>query len=592
MKKIINKLLNLFLFLFFSITPINLIAQETEKQQIEDQVIPREITIGFLEFRPLYYMEDGEIVGFYAELMERTLNDLNIQYRIVYKEGLPDIWDELVSGDIDLLSGVLRTPEREHLFYWPQNQLRNYYSTLFSLHENTFESPEELRGRKIGFIENEATGTLFEDLMEDLNINYETRYYPNVSSLIKAVKNEDIYAFVSSSGVQLSQEDDSEIHQSNFIFSPLNAYVVTSIQNDAYAKQVVEMVSERIYELKNDRSSYFYDLYAKYYEELVIEETPLWITTVLFIFVLTTFFSLLIIKVLNTKIMRSNSELKELNDTLEERIEAAAKEMAIVENLASVGRLTASIAHEINTPIGVAYTSSGLEQKRLEDIKQKYEEEKLTEEDLLNFFDSSKDALGLLSFNLQKAAELIADLKRLSSDQVNTNDIKDYELPYYIEKIWESIKLNYKDKDIKLDLDCDNILIKNDIPSRAYQIFSNLIVNSFEHGFSSVSKGTIYITIKVLLDEKGNKLYFCYEDDGVGISDDIVDKVWEPFFTTKRTEGHTGLGLSTIWNILKIRNVEDLILKNRVGGGFHLCYKQNIEESTLTKENKKFIINI
>ena len=96
-----------------------------------------------------------------------------------------------------------------------------------------------------------------------------------------------------------------------------------------------------------------------------------------------------------------------------------------------------------------------------------------------------------------------------------------------------------------------------------FQIFTNLIINSIDHGFSNRDYGNIYVKIY----ENDNNIYIIYKDDGCGILEENLNKVFEPFFTTKRGNGEfTGLGLSIVYNLVEKLNGK-IEVKNIDSGG-------------------------
>lgn len=550
---------------------------------------PREITIAFSSFRPLSFIDnENKLVGFYVDLFTHILDEFgDVDYEIVYNENFSNAFSDVVNNDLDIFGGLLRIPEREDLLYWPSNSVRMTYSTLYTKGELEALSPEILNNKKIGFLRDEASGFKFKRMMSDFGISFVEVYYNTIQEGADAIENGEIFAFVASASIRMDKYSN-HVSRSTFLFSPLSGYFTCSINADDYVINIVDRVSERVGELRSNRSSYYWQLYDRYWENLILHDPPTWILPVILFFVLAVLISVIIIRILTSKLRRTNQDLKELNNTLGKRIDIAAREIATIENLASIGRLTSAIAHEVNTPLGVAYTSSTLERNKIEILEEKYKEGTLTEEKLLNFFTSSKEAFNLLVFNLQKAGELISNLKKLSSDQNVKDEIKTFSVPEYISMIWDSIKINYKDKDIKLHIDCDEIEIHNDTPSAFYQVLSNYLVNSFEHGFENKGTGNIFITERI--DENGD-IFFSYADDGVGMNEEDSKKIWEPFYTTKRTDGHTGLGMATIYSIISKYKARDIKIETGVYKGFKISYTVPMgKNATLTKENGKYII--
>jgi signal transduction histidine kinase len=99
---------------------------------------------------------------------------------------------------------------------------------------------------------------------------------------------------------------------------------------------------------------------------------------------------------------------------------------------------------------------------------------------------------------------------------------------------------------VELTIDCPEDLIIESKPGPINQILINLILNSIIHGFENKPDGAITISVIYLSDQ----LHFVYKDDGIGIKDSIKTKIFEPFTTTKRGSGGSGLGLHLVFNLV------------------------------------------
>ncbi|MFP4486919.1 MAG: sensor histidine kinase, partial [Campylobacterales bacterium] len=98
------------------------------------------------------------------------------------------------------------------------------------------------------------------------------------------------------------------------------------------------------------------------------------------------------------------------------------------------------------------------------------------------------------------------------------------------------------------------------------QILTNLVQNSVIHGFENKNSGEIKITLSNLK----NKIVLTYKDNGAGIKKEHIEKIYNPFFTTKRNEGGSGLGLNIVYNIVTRRLRGDIELKDSSKGVFFI----------------------
>lgn len=243
------------------------------------------------------------------------------------------------------------------------------------------------------------------------------------------------------------------------------------------------------------------------------------------------------------------TDKKNMNLNLEKLVEERSAKLVESEKMASLGRTVAGFTHEINTPIGVALTASSFLFSNSKEILNSYIEEKLTEEKFTEHLNNNIATSDIININLNRAAELIRSLKDISTNQVIGNE-KNINIKDYFSMILLSLKPKFKNSNFICKYDIDDITI-NTNPNYVFQIFTNLIINSIDHGFNNRDYGNIYVRIY----EDANKIYIIYRDDGCGILEENLTKVFEPFFTTKRGNGEfTGLGLSIIYNLVEKMN--------------------------------------
>ena len=258
------------------------------------------------------------------------------------------------------------------------------------------------------------------------------------------------------------------------------------------------------------------------------------------------------------RVKRVQKELEEANEELEIRVatrtqdlldaiedlKATQSKLVESEKLASLGKLIAGVAHELNTPLGVCMTAQSYLNEVVQDIDEKLKLGSLTRND----FDSSVkvivDAVSLLDANLSRSRSLISNFKKLA---LNSNDqvINQFSLTQLIRQVEEELSLMLAEKNIKLKL-----LYVNDIEVTTFleplkNVIEQLIRNSLEHGFKN-SAGFIYICVI-----KGDDcLYIDYRDDGVGIAKELQKNMFDPFVTTERLSGQVGLGLHIVYNFI------------------------------------------
>ena len=230
---------------------------------------------------------------------------------------------------------------------------------------------------------------------------------------------------------------------------------------------------------------------------------------------------------------------------LEKLVAERTNQLVDAEKLAFLGSLVTGVAHEINTPVGIAVTASSHLQERGIEILRSFRENSLTRGMLENFLTEIKEATGILLLNLGRASDFVRSFKQIAVDQAS--EVKRiFQLKPYLEEIVFSLKPTLRKTAHRIDIDVPESLSLDLIPGMLSQIFTNLIINSIQHGFDKGSSGHISIIARV----HSGKLVLQYRDNGKGIPKEYIQNVFRPFFTTKRDQGGTGLGLYIISNIV------------------------------------------
>jgi signal transduction histidine kinase/ligand-binding sensor domain-containing protein len=268
------------------------------------------------------------------------------------------------------------------------------------------------------------------------------------------------------------------------------------------------------------------------------------------------------LKTANTRLEEQQEELQEVNTLLEEQkeelmqqkeelqvtlenLEKTQEQLVESEKMAAIGGLVAGVAHEMNTPIGIGITAIS---NLIDDVKNMatlYKKDEISRKDFKEFLESTNNVSQLIQKNLERAASLIQSFKQVSTDQV-TEQQRVFALKDYLNDILQSLQPKFRGKNITFNIVCDEELQLNSYPGVYAQIFTNLLLNSLQHGFQRSDAGTV--TIKADMDQDLLKIQ--YSDDGAGISKKDLPHIFEPFYTSDQRRG-TGLGLNIIYNLIR-----------------------------------------
>nr|WP_319394890.1 HAMP domain-containing sensor histidine kinase [uncultured Desulfobacter sp.] len=252
------------------------------------------------------------------------------------------------------------------------------------------------------------------------------------------------------------------------------------------------------------------------------------------------------------KLHKTNSQLtqkkKALSQSLSDLKMAQAK-LVESEKMASLGRLVAGFAHEINTPVGIALTASSSILESSRQIDHMLTQDEVEEDDLISALESIRDASKLVFSNLKRSADLVGSFKRTSIDQ-SFDNLSEYCLNETIEDVLTSMRIKIKNAPVDVVFNWQEIINLYGNSGDIFQVISNLFENSLLHGFEN---GTLDGEICVSVQKEANSVLIRYSDTGKGMSSETAERIFEPFFTTLRAKGGTGLGMYICHNIVTSR---------------------------------------
>jgi signal transduction histidine kinase len=169
----------------------------------------------------------------------------------------------------------------------------------------------------------------------------------------------------------------------------------------------------------------------------------------------------------------------------------------------------------------------------------------MSREDLLGFMENMDESLRILSRNLDRAAELIKSFKQIAVTQSHEL-LSKFRVLEYVQAVLVSLKHEYRHMSIRIDVACPEDLTVFSYPGALSQILTNLVMNSLIHGFRNRDAGVIRVTVA----DRGEVFEITYSDDGVGILPENLSRIYDPFFTTNREHGGSGLGMNIVYNIV------------------------------------------
>ena len=224
----------------------------------------------------------------------------------------------------------------------------------------------------------------------------------------------------------------------------------------------------------------------------------------------------------------------------------------------------AGVAHEVNNPIGISLTVASSFARRAEMFEAELQSDApLRRSRLEEFVRTSRDAAQQLAANLHRAGELIQSFKQVAVDRSHA-ERRQFYLNEATDQIIASLRPVLKKAAIGLSVDIPEGLLIDGYPGSYGQILTNLFLNAANHAFPGDRSGTISISAK----PRGNDdIEIIFADNGAGMTPDVQRQAFDPFFTTRRNEGGTGLGLHIVYNLVTQQLGGRMMLDSRPGQG-------------------------
>jgi len=247
------------------------------------------------------------------------------------------------------------------------------------------------------------------------------------------------------------------------------------------------------------------------------------------------------LKLYQQQLEDSNVELQRLLEDLKH----TQAQLIQSEKMAALGELVAGVAHEINTPLGIGVTSASFLRDETLDLLEKFKDNQLKRSQLDGYLVKAEGSSALILSNLKRTSKLVQSFKQVAVDQSIHNQRR-FNLKAYLAEILVSLRPKLHGSKCEVTIEGDDHLILYSDPGAFSQIFSNFILNSLLHAYGKKDTGQITINIEATT----GSILLTYADDGKGMAPENLDKIFNPFFTTKRNQGGTGLGMHIVYNIV------------------------------------------
>ncbi|MES2259806.1 MAG: transporter substrate-binding domain-containing protein [Pseudomonadota bacterium] len=527
--------------------------------------------------------DDGVARGISIEFLQHIEEMLGVHFQFVASKNIADQLDKLQRHEVDLVSAISQTPQRraylgvsEPFITTPivlfnrvgttpgglaglagkrvgvaartniEENLRKDWPAIVTVPVDSFRAGIDMlrSGQLDAFAGSLLTGThqLVEMSASDIRVAGETEYslqlgfgvradwpelLPILDQALAAIPRGERDAFRQKwSTIQFSHDTD---------YRPLGALLLAMLVAVIFIVQLRVMVKRRTAELQEEVAM------RRAREEEIQQLNA----------------------ALEQRVERRTAQLKQANDDLL----LAADQLVQTEKVASLGRLVAGIAHELNTPLGSTLTAATSLKDLMQDFGAALGSGGLKRSQADAFVRQCQQACDIIERNAYRAASLIDNFKEIAVDQASVRRRR-FRLRHTVEEVILTHRNAWKTTPHRIEVEIAEDIELDSFPGPLAQVLSNLLENSLVHAFDQVAAGCVRISASV----PGERVALLYCDDGAGIPAEFRGKIYDPFFTTRMGQGGSGLGLYIVQTLVSGVLGGGIVVHSEQGQGttFHI----------------------
>ena len=238
----------------------------------------------------------------------------------------------------------------------------------------------------------------------------------------------------------------------------------------------------------------------------------------------------------------ANAQLRSTLDTLRQTQEHLIQS----EKLAALGPLVAGVAHELNTPLGNSLMVASAMLGRMDQFAELLASGQLNRRSQLEeMITLSREGSSMILRGIERAADLVRNFKQVAVNQASSGRQK-FDLLTTVNAIVALLSASLRKTSHRLEIDIQEKIMMDGYPGPIEQIVSNLINNALLHAFKDMDVGLMQLQARPVDD----RVTISFRDNGCGMTPDVVQRVFDPFFTTRLGTGGSGLGMHICYNLV------------------------------------------
>lgn len=228
---------------------------------------------------------------------------------------------------------------------------------------------------------------------------------------------------------------------------------------------------------------------------------------------------------------------------------SAQDKLVEAEKFSALGLLTAGFSHELNTPLGISITGISFIQDSIKKLQLLMTNGKLSKNNLGDIVENIDNALSLTADNLDKCSELIFTFKEVSVDH-SQDILATIKLQDHIDLALMYISSELNENNIIFKVIGDNPTITT-YPDLLSRVIKSIVNNAIQHAYQGKALKQVIVEVQ----NHDNHISITIEDNGIGMTAETLNKLYDPFFTTSRGKGYTGLGMNIVYNLV-VKNLQ------------------------------------
>ncbi len=274
---------------------------------------------------------------------------------------------------------------------------------------------------------------------------------------------------------------------------------------------------------------------------------------------------------LEARVERRTAALSQANAELQAsltRIQDMQRQLVEAEKMASLGALVAGVAHEINTPIGVAVTAASFLREETRRLQRAQQDKTMSASMLEQFEAQIVQGAEMILANLERGIQIVRSFKQVAVDTASEAP-REIEIGEYFDEILRALHPRLRKSAHEVEVHVPQPIRVCTHPVAIYQVVNNLVINSLVHAFDGIERGRM--TLAARTDD--DSVVIDYRDNGCGMRPEVRERIFEPFFTTKRGQGGSGLGMHIVFNLVTQLLRGTITCESEPGQGTHFVIR-------------------